>query len=162
MGNRCKQVRFKRVLLKNDNNPLPVREGSVAVVGPNAKADVVTSGGSVCLRPSWAVTPLEGMQQYKQPAGAELSYAFGCKGAKFLPVFGPEFTTAKGKPGFDLVHFAIGMASRPRNQPSPNVDTVPTLSFTTSTIPTWATTTLPKSVQSSLPQLLERGSSRSA
>lgn len=94
------------VLLKNDNGALPVRNGSVAVIGPNAKADVVTGGGSARLRPAWVVTPWEGLQQYK-PEGVELSYAFGCKGAKFLPVFGDEFTTSKGEPGFELMHFAI-------------------------------------------------------
>ncbi|GMK56160.1 hypothetical protein CspeluHIS016_0212160 [Cutaneotrichosporon spelunceum] len=93
------------VLLKNDS-VLPIRRGSVAVIGPNAKADVVTGGGSARLRPAWVVTPWEGLEQYK-PEQVSLTYTLGCKGAKFLPVFGPEFTATDGKPGFDLLHFAI-------------------------------------------------------
>jgi beta-glucosidase len=93
------------VLLKNEG-VLPIQRGSVAVIGPNAKADVVTGGGSARLRPAWVVTPWEGMEQCK-PAEVSLTYSLGCKGAKFLPVFGPEFTAADGNSGFDLLHFAI-------------------------------------------------------
>lgn len=93
-------------MLKNENEALPIRRGKVAVIGPNAKADVITGGGSARLRASWTVSPWLGMLNGK-PDAVELTYALGCKGAKFLPPFGAEITTPDGQPGFQLMHFAI-------------------------------------------------------
>lgn len=47
------------MLLKNDNEVLPIQEdsGSVCVIGPNAKAEVVTGGGSARLRSLWTSRP---------------------------------------------------------------------------------------------------------
>lgn len=94
------------VLLKNEREALPIRKGSVAVIGPNAKADVITGGGSARLRAAWTVTPWQGMVNNK-PDQVDLHYSLGCKGAKFLPAFGPEITTESGEQGFELMHFAI-------------------------------------------------------
>ncbi|KAH7168187.1 beta-glucosidase-like protein [Fusarium sp. MPI-SDFR-AT-0072] len=95
------------VLLKNQESVLPIRRGKVAVIGPNAKNAVITGGGSARLRPAWSVTPWKGLADNK-PDEVELSYALGCKGSKFLPVFGEEFTSMDGvTPGFDMLHYAI-------------------------------------------------------
>ncbi|KAG4428711.1 hypothetical protein IFR05_015808 [Cadophora sp. M221] len=95
------------VLLKNNAAVLPVRRGKVAIIGPNAKNRVITGGGSARLRPSWCVTPWQGLVDNK-PEDIELSYALGCKGSKFLPAFGEEFTSMDGTtPGFDMLHYAI-------------------------------------------------------
>lgn len=95
------------VLLKNEASALPIRGGQVAVMGPNAKNGVITGGGSARLRPAWRVTPWQGLVDNK-PDDIELSYTLGCKGSKFLPVFGEEFTSMDGlTPGFDMLHYAI-------------------------------------------------------
>ncbi|KAH7006785.1 beta-glucosidase-like protein [Ilyonectria destructans] len=95
------------VLLKNEASALPIRRGKVAVMGPNAKNAVITGGGSARLQPAWRVTPWQGLVDNK-PDDIELSYKLGCKGSKFLPVFGEEFTSMDGlTPGFDMLHYAI-------------------------------------------------------
>jgi beta-glucosidase len=105
------------VLLKNEASVLPIRRGKVAVIGPNAKTAVITGGGSARLRPAWRVTPWEGLVGNK-PDDVELSYALGCKGSKFLPVFGEEFSSMDGvTPGFDMLHYAI-VDGRQASQPA--------------------------------------------
>lgn len=94
------------VVLKNEKSVLPVTEKKVAIIGPNAKAKVLTGGGSAQLRSSWSVTPWQGLEANK-PAGVELSYSLGCAGAKFLPMLDDSFTTVDGKKGFNLSHYPI-------------------------------------------------------
>lgn len=94
------------VLLKNEGI-LPIKSGKVAVIGPNVKTPVVTGGGSAKLRPLWAVTPWGGLEGNK-PAGVELSYAFGCHGAKFVKLLDSEFTAEDGKHGFDIKFYVRG------------------------------------------------------
>ncbi|EEU33850.1 glycoside hydrolase family 3 [Fusarium vanettenii 77-13-4] len=73
----------------------------------NEASAVITGGGSARLRPAWSVTPWQGLIGNK-PNDVELSYALGCKGSKFLPVFGEEFTSMDGvTQGFDMLHYAI-------------------------------------------------------
>jgi beta-glucosidase len=95
------------VLLKNESSVLPIRRGKVAVIGPNARNAVITGGGSARLRSAWCVTPWQGLVDNK-PEEVDLRYTLGCKGSKFLPVFGQEFTSMDGAtPGFDMLHYAI-------------------------------------------------------
>lgn len=94
------------VLLQNEDSALPLKKGKVAVIGPNAKAHVITGGGSAQLRSAWAVSPWEGLKD-NVPANVELEYSLGCVGAKYLPLLGEDFTTMDGKPGFDLAYYAI-------------------------------------------------------
>lgn len=94
------------VLLKNDGGVLPVKSGKVAIIGPNAKARVITGGGSASLRPLWSVSPWEGLVANK-PSGVDLSYALGCVASKFLPPLDECFTSLDGKPGFDIWHYPI-------------------------------------------------------
>ncbi|KAE8543292.1 hypothetical protein D1P53_000783 [Cryptococcus gattii VGV] len=107
------------VLLKNENAVLPIKRGKVAVIGPNAKNSVITGGGSARLRPSWRATPWEGLVNNK-PDDIELAYALGCKGSKFLPIFGSEFTSMDGEtPGsFDLLHYAIDASGKQASKPA--------------------------------------------
>lgn len=106
------------VLLKNEASALPIRSGKVAVIGPSAKANIITGGGSARLRPAWSVTPWQGLVNNK-PTDVELSYSLGCKGSKFLPVFGEEFTSEDGKtPGFDILHYAITADGKQASQPA--------------------------------------------
>jgi beta-glucosidase len=94
------------VLLKNEDSLLPLR-GKVAVIGPNAKAAVITGGGSAQLRPAWAVSPWDGLVAGSTPSDVELSYSLGCVGAKFLPLLDEHFTSQDGRKGFDLNYYAI-------------------------------------------------------
>lgn len=104
------------VLLKNEKSVLPILSGKVAVIGPSAKTAIITGGGSARLRPAWTVTPWQGLVDNK-PHDVELSYKLGCKGSKFLPVFGEEFTSMDGvTPGFDMLHYAI-VDGRQASQP---------------------------------------------
>lgn len=95
------------VMLKNESSTLPIRRGKIAVIGPNARNGTITGGGSARLRPSWCVTPWQGLVANK-PSDVDISYALGCKGSKFLPVLGDEFTSMDGTtPGFDMLHYPI-------------------------------------------------------
>ena len=76
------------VLLKNRSNLLPFRSDkfkTIAVIGPHVKASVVSGGGSAALRPTYVITPWEGILK-NAPKGVELKYAVGCYGKCFLYV----------------------------------------------------------------------------
>ncbi|KLT43432.1 putative beta-glucosidase [Cutaneotrichosporon oleaginosum] len=104
------------VLLKNDG-VLPIRQGRVAVIGPNAKTRVISGGGSAALRPLWTVNAWEGLNDGK-PAGVDLSYSLGLQGAKFLPMLDECFTTLDGKRGFELLHYATNAKGEVAQQPT--------------------------------------------
>ena len=77
-------ARKSMVLLKNDNNILPLSKElkKVAVIGPNAN-DVEVLLANYNGIPSNPITPLEGIKQ-KLP-NAEVMYALGCEHAEKLP-----------------------------------------------------------------------------
>ncbi|MFP2996611.1 glycoside hydrolase family 3 C-terminal domain-containing protein [Spongiivirga sp. MCCC 1A20706] len=75
------------VLLKNENNLLPLNKNDVtkvAVIGSNAD-DLEVLLGNYNGYPTVPITPLAGIKQ-KLP-NAEITYAVGCKLAEGLPVF---------------------------------------------------------------------------
>jgi beta-glucosidase len=90
------------VLLKNENNFLPLEKSKVkkvAVIGPNAD-DLEVLLGNYNGYPTAPVSPLQGLKD-KLP-NSEVKYAVGCKLADGLPVFEaiPSkvlFTTTEGK-----------------------------------------------------------------
>lgn len=96
------------VVLKNENEVLPVTGQSkkVAVIGPNAKARVLTGGGSAQLKSSWSVSPYEGLIGNK-PDGVDISYSLGASTSKFIPSLDENFTCLDGKAGFDVAHYPI-------------------------------------------------------
>ncbi|WVR03693.1 hypothetical protein IAU60_000688 [Kwoniella sp. DSM 27419] len=105
------------VLLKNEGAILPLQgKKKVAVIGPNAKAKVITGGGSAALRAAWSSSPWQGLEE-NAPEGVELSYELGCQGTKFLPLLDENFTATDGSKGFDLCHYPINengkMAEKP-------------------------------------------------
>jgi len=73
------------VLLKNENNLLPLRKDveSIAVIGPNAD-DLQVLLGNYGGTPTEAITPLEGIRR-KLPASTRLYYAQGCDAADGAP-----------------------------------------------------------------------------
>lgn len=69
------------VLLKNDAGVLPMRfkKGlKIAVLGPNAKARTVSSGGSAYLASSYVVTAYDAIKEAAEQVGAEVTYSPGC------------------------------------------------------------------------------------
>ena len=72
------------VLLKNDGPALPLKsipgkKMKVAVIGPNAKERIISGGGSAQLKPSYVISPYEGLVD-NAPEGIEFSYEVGCYG----------------------------------------------------------------------------------
>lgn len=77
------------VLLKN-NGVLPLRgEGSIAVIGPNAKIAQIMGGGSAQLNAHYRISPWQGLVD---AVGEErLRYAPGCTNHRFEPVLRGSF-----------------------------------------------------------------------
>lgn len=74
------------VLLKNERKVLPLSGESykgkkVLVVGPNAQARVISGGGSAFLKPSYVVTPWEGITAAAKSADLDVRYQVGCYGS---------------------------------------------------------------------------------
>ena len=68
------------VLLRNEENVLPIKPGTkITIIGPNAKARVISGGGSANLKASYVVTPFEGIVSNK-PDGVSVEYTIGCYG----------------------------------------------------------------------------------
>ena len=70
------------VVLKNDQDVLPVKEGkvkTVALIGPRVKERVISGGGSAALRPTYVITPFEGLTD-NAPQGIEFKHEVGCYG----------------------------------------------------------------------------------
>jgi beta-glucosidase len=70
------------VLLKNENNVLPLKASKVkkvAIIGPSAKKKVISGGGSAALKPTYVVSPYEGLTK-NAPNDIQISYSLGCYG----------------------------------------------------------------------------------
>lgn len=70
------------VVLKNEGGVLPISGGrkvKVALIGPNMKERVVSGGGSAALKPSYVVTPYDGLVS-NAPEGVEFEYEVGTYG----------------------------------------------------------------------------------
>lgn len=86
------------VLLKNENDVLPLKkDGSVLVIGPNARIASYCGGGSASLAPYYTVTPLEGVSA---KSTGDVQFTQGVYSHKELPLLGPLMKTADGKTGF--------------------------------------------------------------
>jgi beta-glucosidase len=70
------------VLLKNKDATLPLRLHSlkkIAIVGGNAKGLVLSGGGSAALKPSYFVSPYDGIVN-ALPKGVQVVYSEGARG----------------------------------------------------------------------------------
>ncbi|HEV2765757.1 MAG TPA: glycoside hydrolase family 3 N-terminal domain-containing protein, partial [Pyrinomonadaceae bacterium] len=101
-------ARESLVLLKNDNNTLPLRKDlkSIAVIGPNADSLEVLLGNYHGIPSKWT-TPLEGIRQKVSP-GTKVIHAMGTTltGDALLPVPASAFTQEDGSPGLRAEYFA--------------------------------------------------------
>ena len=73
------------VLLRNEDDVLPLNPQKlkkIAIIGPNAKAIVLSGGGSAALKPSYFVSPYDGIVSALEKAGngTEVTYSEGAKG----------------------------------------------------------------------------------
>ncbi|KAG9046688.1 hypothetical protein FS837_003841 [Tulasnella sp. UAMH 9824] len=92
------------VLFKNTENILPIKPADskikkIAIIGPNAKAMVVSGGGSASMRNAYVVTPFEGIVA-ALPVGVEVKYHEGCAGYMMQPRLDTQLTTETGEPGW--------------------------------------------------------------
>jgi len=75
------------VLLKNDNGLLPIdktKVKKVAIVGGNAKAVILSGGGSAALKPSYFVSPYDGIVN-ALGKDVEVTYSEGARGMTSPP-----------------------------------------------------------------------------
>ena len=78
------------VLLKNEGGILPLKPTNtdgkptkIAIIGPNAQGRVISGGGSAQLRPSYVVTPYDGILA-NAPEDFEFEYHIGAYGMYLL------------------------------------------------------------------------------
>jgi beta-glucosidase len=104
-----KAARESIVMLKNNNNLLPLRKdiGTVAVIGPNADQWLMLLGNYNGV-PSDAVTPLRGIQE-KLAGKSKVLFAQGSELASGMPMFytipGQNLFTAGGEHGVKASYF---------------------------------------------------------
>nr|AAG59831.1 beta-glucosidase [Volvariella volvacea] len=92
------------VLLKNDNVlPLKPEGGAIkkiAVVGGNAKAQVLSGGGSAALKASYFISPYDGIKAALEPHGVEVTFSEGARAYKTLPTLEWDLETETGERGW--------------------------------------------------------------
>ncbi|KAG2134498.1 glycoside hydrolase family 3 protein [Suillus clintonianus] len=90
------------VLLKNTNAILPLNPSmfkTIAIVGGNAKAIVLSGGGSAALKPTSFVTPYDGITA-ALPEGVEVLYSEGASTYMEMPVLDYELSVPSGERGW--------------------------------------------------------------
>lgn len=79
------------VLLKNDNNTLPIQPNvkKIAVIGQAAKAPSPSGGGSASLKCSYVITPLDAITEAAQANGASVEWSYGAAAEAYLALATP-------------------------------------------------------------------------
>ncbi|KAF7308387.1 Beta-glucosidase [Mycena chlorophos] len=112
------------VLLKNREGMLPLTKEksvkSVAVIGSHAMRAIISGGGSAALKPSYAVTPYDGLVD-GAPEGVELKYTVGCYSDKYLPTVENNLTTPSGEPGWLCTFYNHDENDKPLPEPLTSV-----------------------------------------
>ncbi|TBU29076.1 putative beta-glucosidase from glycoside hydrolase family GH3 [Dichomitus squalens] len=107
------------VVLKNAGNVLPVKDGkvkTVALIGPKVKERVISGGGSAALRPTYVVTPFEGLVA-NTPEGIEFKHEVGCYAHKFTPTLEAYLQTPSGEPGWSCTFYNHDKHGSPTGDP---------------------------------------------
>ncbi|KAH8928347.1 glycoside hydrolase family 3 protein [Atractiella rhizophila] len=105
----AKRVAGEGMVLLQNKGILPLKKEKVKkvlVVGPNAKGRVINGGGSANLKPTYVITPFQGIEEQAKKIGAEISYSLGCYAHKYLPTLEDKLSTADGEPGWKCTFFA--------------------------------------------------------
>ncbi|KAG6825905.1 hypothetical protein H0H92_001914 [Tricholoma furcatifolium] len=90
------------VLLKNEGSVLPLNSQKltkVAIVGGNAKANVLSGGGSAALKCSYFISPYEGIVNALGP-NVEVTYSEGARTYMSMPTLEDELLTPTGERGW--------------------------------------------------------------
>ncbi|KAF6758389.1 beta-glucosidase [Ephemerocybe angulata] len=90
------------VLLKNTDSLLPLNPASlkkIAIVGGNAKAVVLSGGGSAALKASYFTSPYQGIVD-ALGGNVEVTYAEGARTYMNLPTLEYDLVTADGRQGW--------------------------------------------------------------
>ncbi|KAJ5966584.1 hypothetical protein N7481_013298 [Penicillium waksmanii] len=102
------------VLLKNENDVLPLKkDSSVLVIGPNARIASYCGGGSASLAPYYLVTPFEGVSA---KSTGEVKFTHGAYSHKELPLLGPLLKTADGQAGFTFKVYNEPQSAEPNRE----------------------------------------------
>ncbi|KIM49903.1 glycoside hydrolase family 3 protein [Hebeloma cylindrosporum] len=93
------------VLLRNEGAVLPLNPQGlkkIAIMGPNAKAIVLSGGGSAALKASFYVNPYEGIVRAIKESGSEIEigYSEGARAYKTMPSLDYEMFTTTGERGW--------------------------------------------------------------
>ncbi|KXN84309.1 putative beta-glucosidase I [Leucoagaricus sp. SymC.cos] len=93
------------VLLKNDKRVLPLDPKGlkkVAIVGGNAKAIVLSGGGSAALKASYFISPYDGLVKALKEANhnVEVTYSEGATSYKTMPSLDYDLSTEDGRRGW--------------------------------------------------------------
>ncbi|KAJ3812083.1 beta-glucosidase [Lentinula aff. lateritia] len=95
------------VLLKNEGSLLPLKPDQqglkkIAIVGGNAKARVLSGGGSAALKPSYFISPYDGIVNALRKFGdnVEVNYCEGARAYMTMPTLEQELITEDGQPGW--------------------------------------------------------------
>ena len=91
------------VLLKNEG-VLPLKAGSIALIGPNAATARIMGGGSAQLNPHYAVSPLDAL---RDRLGDAVSHAEGCTNHRWEPLMQGPFRAeyrSKSDPDGPVLH----------------------------------------------------------
>lgn len=93
------------VLLKNEGSVLPLQPKKlkkIAIVGGNAKAIVLSGGGSAALKPSFFTTPYDGIVSALGDVDKdiEITYCEGARAYMQMPSLDYEIFTADGRRGW--------------------------------------------------------------
>ncbi|GJE97941.1 glycoside hydrolase family 3 protein [Phanerochaete sordida] len=110
------------VLLKNESAVLPIQSNEpgkvvkVAIIGPNAKERIISGGGSAQLKPSYVISPFDGLVD-NAPKGVEFLYEVGCYAHKFLPTLENFLTAPSGEMGWLCSFYNHDAAGEPTGAP---------------------------------------------
>jgi beta-glucosidase len=95
------------VLLRNEGNVLPLdpqKLKKVAIIGPNAKAKVLSGGGSAALNPSYYISTYDGIVSalHEAGSGTTVTYSEGTMAYKTLPPLDYDMYNETGSRGWVL------------------------------------------------------------
>jgi hypothetical protein len=105
------------VLLKNDNGVLPIdktKVKKVAIVGGNAKAVILSGGGSAALKPSYFVSPYDGIVN-ALGKDVEVTYREGARGMKNSRVLGRPTLKIYNPSVLDVASPRVGSDNREKS-----------------------------------------------
>ncbi|KAF7536876.1 hypothetical protein G7054_g4146 [Neopestalotiopsis clavispora] len=96
------------VLLKNENETLPIKSPKIALIGEFAKKPVVTGGGSASCNPQYLLSPHDSLE--KAFGGkAEVKHAAGVRTRRIIPMAPKNILkAANGNAGVDVKYFNDG------------------------------------------------------